>query len=89
MIHTAISTISDLRYKTKKVLKDASKSPVVVMHRTSPQGVILSMKKYQEMLDTIEDYYLSLRAQEYENEDKSNSKWISHSAVGATINKRK
>lgn len=77
MIHTSLTTISDLRFKTKAVLARALKEPVVVLHRAVPKGVILSMADYEDMTSTLEDYYLSLRAQEYEKEDKDTKDWMS------------
>lgn len=76
-----IFTISDLRFKTKKVLEKANQEPVFLFHRSSPRGVIISFKKYQEILSQLEDYYLSLKAQELEKEDKKKVKWISHDKV--------
>ena len=71
-----ISTISELRFKTKQVLKKVKEAPVYLFHRSVPQGVILSLEKYQEMMEALEDYYLSLRAEEYESRDKSKIKFL-------------
>ncbi|OGG03842.1 hypothetical protein A2W14_04855 [Candidatus Gottesmanbacteria bacterium RBG_16_37_8] len=76
-----ISTISELRFKTKEVLKKVKEAPVYLFHRSVPQGVILSLEKYQEMMEALEDYYLSLRAEEYERQDKNQIKWVSHEEV--------
>lgn len=76
-----ISSISDLRFKTKEVLKKAHKSPVYLFSRNAPQGVLLSYDNYQELLSNLEDYYDSLKAQEYEKEDKSKIKWVPFSEV--------
>jgi len=76
MIPTSLTTISDLRFKTKEVFARALKAPVVVFHRAIPKGVILSVKDYEEMMGTLEDYYLSLRAEEYEKEPKNKVDWI-------------
>jgi len=81
-----ISTISDLRFKTKEVMKKVSKEPVFLFHRSSPQGVLMSMEKYNEMQSLLEDYYLALRAAEYEKEKKNKVDWLSHSEVGKLIN---
>lgn len=77
MIPSVIHTISDLRFKTKDVLASAMKEPVTLFHRSTPKGVLMSMEKYHELMDALEDYYLSIRAEEYEKEDKSKVKWIS------------
>ena len=76
-----ISTISDLRFKTKDVLKKAAGEPVYIFNRSVPQGVILSYEAYENLLEELEDYHDSLKAQEYEKEDKSKVKWVSFSEV--------
>lgn len=75
MIPTSFTTISDLRFKTKAVLAKAAKSPVLVLHQATPKGVILSVSDYEDMMSTLEDYYLSLKAEEYEKEDKTKVHW--------------
>lgn len=80
-----ISTISDLRFKTKDVLKKVKNNPVYLFHRSSPQGVILSMEKYKEMTDSLEDYFLSLKVGEYENEDKKSVNWVTQKDVKKLI----
>lgn len=70
-----IHTISDLRYKTKDVMAKAQHEPVVLFQHNSPKGVLLSMDKYEELLSNLEDYYDSIKAQEYEKEDKRKVKW--------------
>lgn len=71
-----IRTISDLRYKTKDVIAKAQHEPVVLFQHNSPKGVLLSMDKYEELLSNLEDYYDSIKAQEYEKEDKKKIKWV-------------
>lgn len=80
-----ISTISDLRFKTKEVLKKMKDNPVYLFHRSSPKGVMLSMEKYKEITEALEDYFLSLKAGEYENEDKTSVNWTSHGDVRKQI----
>lgn len=76
MIPTSFTTISDLRFKTKAVFAKAAKSPVLVLHQATPKGVIMSVSDYEDMMSTLEDYYLSFKAEEYEKEDKSKVDWI-------------
>jgi len=85
----SISTISELRYKTKEVLKKTKDAPVYLFYRSVPQGVILSLEKYQEMMEALEDYYLSLRAEEYEKQDKNRIKWVPHEEVKRLITPNK
>lgn len=81
MTNTAITTISDLRYKTQEVLDSADNGPVTILHHATPKGVLLSIKEYEQIMSTLEDYYLSLRAEEYEKEDKSTVSWISEKTI--------
>ncbi len=76
-----ISTISELRFKTKDVLRKAKETPVYLFHRSTPKAVLLSMEKYHELMDSLEDYYLSLEAEEYEKEDKNKIEWVRHEKV--------
>lgn len=81
-----ISTISDLRFKTKAVLKKAESSPVFLFKRSTPWGVFLSYDMYQQLMDTLEDFYLSTKAESYEEEDKKKIDWIPHSQVKKLLN---
>jgi len=69
--------MSDLRFKTKTVLDKTETEPVFLFHRSTPKGVLLSWNQYQTIIDQLEDYHLSLRAEGFEKEDKKNIKWIS------------
>ena len=77
----SITTISDLRFKTKEVLKKAAKRPVFVFNRSQPQGVILSINEYKQLMDDLENYYDGLEVQKLMKEDKTKIKWISHEEV--------
>lgn len=81
MISNNISTITDLRFKTKDVLEKASESPVFLFHRSTPKGVLMSYEEYEELMSTLEDYYLSLKAEDYEQENKDKINWVSHDKV--------
>ncbi len=85
MITQNISTITDLRFKTKSVLDKADNSPVFLFNRSTPAGVIMSFKKYEEIMGVLEDYYLSVKAEEYEKENKANIDWVSHKDVKKAI----
>lgn len=82
----SISTISDLRFKTKEVFKKALKKPVFLFARSVPKGVLLSIEEYQSLMDSLEDYYDSLRAEELAKEDKLKVKWISHEELIKELN---
>ena len=77
----SISTISDLRFKTKEVLKKASKKPVFLFHRSTPKGVILSLAEYKQLIEDLEDYHDEIYARKLMKENKTKIKWISHEEV--------
>ena len=81
-----ISTISDLRFKTKDVIKKAAKEPVYIFHRSVPQGVLLSQERYEDLLSTVEDYYVSLKAAEFEKEKKNKKDWVDSAIVDKMFN---
>ena len=76
-----ITTVSDLRFKTDMVLKKAQESPVFVFKRTVPQGVLISYEEYEQMKSSLEDYYLSVKTEGYEQENKKQIKWAKHEDV--------
>lgn len=78
---STVTTISDLRYKTKQVLDKTSNGPITILHRTTPKGVLLSMKEYGELMSALEDYYLSIRAEEFEKENKKNVAWVTEKHI--------
>ncbi len=81
MLSTNISTISDLRFKTEEVLAKADLSPLFLFNRSTPRAVILSVEEFNKISEQLEDYYLSLRAEEYEKEDASKVGWVKHEDV--------
>jgi prevent-host-death family protein len=81
MIPTNITTISDLRYKTKQVLINAESGPVTILHRATAKGIIISVDEFEKLTSTSEDYYLSLRAEELEKEDKKTVSWIPEKTI--------
>ncbi|OGG13190.1 hypothetical protein A3D77_00520 [Candidatus Gottesmanbacteria bacterium RIFCSPHIGHO2_02_FULL_39_11] len=83
-----ISSISDLRFKTKSVLKKSKDAPVFLFNRTVPEGVLLSLEKYQEMTDAMEDYFLSLKSESFESEDKKKVEWVPLEEVKTILAKK-
>lgn len=81
MLSTNISTISDLRFKTDEVLAKADLSPLFLFNRSTPRAVILSVEEFNKISEQLEDYYLALRAEEYEREDKSKIDWVNHNEI--------
>ena len=82
MIPTArnIKTISDLRENATALLKQVQNlyEPLFILYRSKPQAVLLSLEEYQKLADMAEDYIDSLKAQEFEKEDKRKIKWSFH-----------
>jgi len=70
-------SITDLRFKTKELLAKAETEPVLLLHHSTPKGVLLSYAQYLNLLDMVEDYQLSLRAQEYVTRPKKQTDWVS------------
>lgn len=72
-----VKTISDMRENARKLLKEVQSSygPLFILYRSKPQAVMISLEEYQKLADIAEDYMDSLKAQEYESEDKLKIKW--------------
>lgn len=81
MLSTNISTISDLRFKTEEVLTKADMAPLFLFNRSTPRAVILSIEEFNNISEQLEDYYLSIRAKEYEKEDKTKIDWVEQNEV--------
>ena len=81
MIPTAknVRTITDMRERALRLLREVKevKGPLFIFHRSQPKAVLLGIEEYEKMRDWVEDYFDSLKAQEYEKIDKSKVKWIS------------
>ena len=69
-----ISTVTDLRINTIKVLKDVQKNGMkYVFSRSKPEAVLLSMDEYRRMIEKIEDQTDSQFAIELSKLPKTNS----------------
>jgi|APSaa5957512622_1039677.scaffolds.fasta_scaffold39577_3 prevent-host-death family protein len=53
-----ISTITDMRENTISLLKSVQnkQDPTIIMHRNSPKAILLSIKRYNQLMEMIEDY---------------------------------
>ena len=67
-------------------LEKAARAPLWLLRKSKPEGVLLSVEKFQELIDIAEDYFLSVKAKDYEQEDKTKVKWISHEEVKKQLN---
>lgn len=52
-----------------------------IFYRSKPEGVLLNVFEFHKLREMAEDYLDSIKAQEYEKEDKSKAKWYSHEDV--------
>lgn len=60
-------TITDLREKAVELLEQTKKSgPTFIFHRSKPKAVMLSIEEYSTLMEMLEDYFDSLKAQELE-----------------------
>lgn len=65
-----ISTVTDLRINTIKLLKQLDEDGLrYVFQRSTPKAVMLSVDKYAALLERLEDYEDALLAQRLEKED--------------------
>lgn len=71
-------TISDMRENARKLLQEAQSShgPLFILYHSKPEAVLLSFEEYQKLADMAEDYMDSLKAQEFEAQDKKKIKWV-------------
>ena len=73
-----IKTISDMRENASKLLKEVQDfyGPLFILYRSKPKAVLLSLDEYEKLADLAEDYIDSLKAQEFEAQDKRKIRWI-------------
>lgn len=73
-------TISDLRERPIEILKrlGSDYGPLYIFYRSKPNAVMLNISEYQKLLDIAEDYFDSLKAEEYEKENKAKIRWLTH-----------
>ena len=79
MLNTqTIKSLTDLRLNPKNILKLAEEEGAVyILDRSKPKGVVLSLEKYDEMVDLIDDYLDGLEMAEFEKKPKNPKDWIS------------
>ena len=64
-------TITDLRENTVGILEQTKKTgPTFIFHRSRPKAVMLSIEEYANLIEMLEDYMDSLKAQELEENPK-------------------
>jgi PHD/YefM family antitoxin component YafN of YafNO toxin-antitoxin module len=82
---TNTRTITDLRFKTKEILAKAKEGPVYLFHRNIPTSVIMSFEEYTNLVDQLEDSFLSLKAEELLSEPKNPKEWLSLEEVEKSL----
>jgi len=72
-------TISDMRLNAPQLLDQVAKSQeaLYIFYKSRPKAVLLSLSKYQYLLDIFEDYLDSQEAKEFEKKNKKKINWLS------------
>lgn len=67
-----------MRENASKLLKEVQDfyGPLFILYRSKPQAVLLSLDEYQKLTDLAEDFVDSLKAQEFEAQDKRKIRWV-------------
>lgn len=78
-----IKTVTDLRENTIALLNSIQKKkdPVIIMHRNIPKAVMLSIKKYNRLIEMIEDSMDELLAMELEKEPYDPKNYVDEKTV--------
>ncbi len=66
-------TVTDMREDPVGLLKQSNKSnnPLIMTYQNSPKSVLLSIKKYNEIMDLVEDYYDNILLEKHQKNTKS------------------
>lgn len=67
--NTTLVGVSELRSKWSRIVEAMKNSRVLVARRNAPEAVLIPIKQFEEMentLDRLEDYALAFRAHERE-----------------------
>ena len=72
-----------MRENASNLLKEVQTfyGPLFILYRSKPQAVLLSLDEYQKLTDLAEDYVDSLKAQEFEAQDKRKIRWVEQKEV--------
>ena len=67
-------TVTDLRENTVALLRliEKKRNPTIIVHRNSPKAVMISINRYNQMLQALEDNYDEQLAAALEKEPKRN-----------------
>lgn len=53
----------------------------MIVDHLEPKAVLLSFVAYQKMVDLLEDYQDSRKAEAFEEKEKKNIEWVSHEQI--------
>lgn len=59
-----VKTITQLRTNPLKVFKESAAEPTFIFSRSRPVGVVMSVEEYNDLMETLEDYFDSLELKE-------------------------
>lgn len=78
-----LKSISDLRQDTLGLLTSVSQStePTVITHRSQPLVVLVSVEKYEQLIEALEILEDQKDALQFMSENKSKIDWRSHDKV--------
>lgn len=73
-----IKTVTDLRENTLALLNGIQKRsrPTIIMHHNSPKAVMLSIKKYNQLVEAVEDYMDELTAMDLKKEPYNSKNYV-------------
>lgn len=73
-----IKTITDMRENALGLLEGVRKKdePTIIFNRANPMAVLLSVKRYNRLMDLLEDYLDGELARELEQQPKKKSDYI-------------
>lgn len=68
-----ITTVTDLRERTMDILQLLKKrrEPTIIVHRNAPQSVMMSIERYNQLMEMLEDYSDAAEASEIIADSKS------------------
>ncbi|HRN70270.1 MAG TPA: type II toxin-antitoxin system prevent-host-death family antitoxin [Candidatus Woesebacteria bacterium] len=76
---TVSKTISEFRTHPKELLQQVKTTgPLYITYRSKQKGVLLSVEDYNKLQEMAENYDELQTVQEYEKQDKSKIKWLTH-----------
>ena len=66
------ASISELKKSPSSIIEDAGGEAVAILNHNKPSAYIVPSKLYEEMMDVIDDYYLSIEVRkrlDYDEDD--------------------